>query len=241
MNKVIFTFSLLIFIFTVGCSTTNSDNVNTEGFYVVFELTADGANTRGDATFYVGGLTGTVVQLSAGDSVTCNGNPMNESQDLFNRYYYWGGCGALTVDATYTFVFTRSTASGDEVYTSTVTMPEALTLTSPGDGSTHNRGAPINVTWTAGSDSIVLRLTGDGDSAESPGSTTTFSATEGAQADDGVASFTGTQTNPDSINGAITNARIMGTRSRDGSMDPLLAGTVSASQTEEITGMTINP
>ena len=79
----IFVLGILTLLLT-ACSTTDSENVNTEGIYAVFTIQEDGAN----ATFYVGGITGTVLQLSSGDSVTCNGNALSEDQDIFGAYHY---------------------------------------------------------------------------------------------------------------------------------------------------------
>ncbi|MCJ8278243.1 MAG: hypothetical protein HRT44_03895 [Bdellovibrionales bacterium] len=227
----------------VGCSTTESENINTEGFYAVYTLTEDAGGTRGDVIFYVGGETGTVIQLSDGDSVTCNGNTLNENQDFIGRIYYWGSCGALGVGNKYTFVFTRQVDDGDnEVYTSTVTMPSAVSISSPWDSATFTRGQTIPVTWNAGvgGDTVSVSISGSGQSADSTG-TARYVSGDGSLADDGSHTLTSEATNPDSITGVISNAAITVTRSRSGLMDPGLDGRVSATRQDSVNNLTLNP
>lgn len=237
----IFYVATLIVVFTSACSTTNSDNVSTGGIYAALSISENGAVAQASATFYVGGITGTVLQLSAGDSVACNGNVLSEQQNLFGGYSYVGNCGTLTAGAMYSFVFTRDSASGnDEVYTSTVTLPEAVNITAPADASTFTRGNPINVTWTASTDSVLVTLSGQGTSSDPGGGSTSFSSTNSAS-DNGAYTIIGTDTDPDSITGAISNAYITVRRSRSGTMDASLDGSISASRSDSVINLTINP
>lgn len=226
-----------------ACSTTKSDNVDTAGIYAVFAVSEDGANARGDATFYVGGTTGTVLQLSAGDSITCNGNTMSENQDLFGKYYYYSGCGTLTAGATYTLVFTRNGDDGVETYSSSVVMPAAVTVTSPSGGASYTRGQTIPVTWNSGSvaDTIEVAISGSGSSASGSGSTT-YSRSQGSLDDDGAYTILGADTDPaDTITGVISNVKISVTRTHSGSMGSGLTGQISARRAGAVSNLTLNP
>ncbi|WP_413287451.1 Ig-like domain-containing protein [Bdellovibrio sp. HCB337] len=241
MKGFVLTSILLLTSVLISCSTTTSDNVDTDGIYAVLTIQEDGANTRADATFYVGGMTGTVLQLTAGDSVTCNGNAMTENQDLFGKYYYYGNCGTLTAGATYTFTFTRNGDDGPESYSSSVVMPAAITISSPNDGATFTRGQTIPVTWNAGSDTVEVSISGSGTSASGSGSTT-YSRSHGSLDDDGAYTILATDTDPDdTITGVIANAAISVTRSRSGTMASGLDGQISARRADAVSNLTLNP
>lgn len=241
MKGLLLTSIVLLAGLITACSTTKSDNVDTDGIYAVFYLSEDGANARGDATFYVGGSTGTVLQLSAGDSITCNGNAMSENQDLFGKFYYYGNCGTLTAGATYTLVFTRNGEDGVETYSSSVVMPAAVTISSPSSGATFTRGQTIPVSWNGGSDSVEVSISGSGTSASGSGSTT-YSRSHGSLDDDGSYTILGADTDPvDTITGVIANAVISVTRSRSGTMAAGLDGSISARRAGSVSNLTLNP
>jgi len=241
MKGLLLTSIVLLTGLIAACSTTKSDNVDTDGIYAVFAVSESGASARGDATFYVGGSTGTVLQLSAGDSVTCNGNAMSENQDLFGKYYYYGACGSLTAGASYTFVFTRNGDNGTETYTSTVVLPAAVSVSSPSNGASFTRGQTIPVNWTAGSDTVEVSISGSGTSASGSGSTT-YSRSYGSLPDNGAYTILGADTDPDdTISGVISNGIITVSRTRSGSMASGLDGSISARRTGSVTNLTLNP
>lgn len=241
MKGFLLTSILVLAGFLTACSTTKSDNVDTAGIYAVFYVSENGANARGDATFYVGGTTGTVLQLSAGDSITCNGNAMSENQDLFGKYYYYGNCGTLTAGATYTLVFTRNGDDGVETYSSTAVMPAAVTISSPSSGASFTRGQTIPVYWNGSTDTVEVAISGNGNAASGSG-TTSYSRSSGTVADSGAFTILGADTDPaDTITGVIANAMITVTRSRSGTMASGLSGSISVRRVGTVSNLTLNP
>jgi hypothetical protein len=176
-----------ISISVMSCSNTPSDNVKTDGFYVTYKITGNNVNTATcKVTFQVGGATGTYLDLSSNDVVTCDGQSMSRSE--FAGIITYSVNVAYQVGKTYNVVLTRS---GEDPYNASVTLPEAITGYSPSVPTTYQKGSSIAPTWTPSSNgadamSVSLsysstngsRLSGKTDSAPENGNGVVFDASD---------------------------------------------------------------
>lgn len=222
MKRLIFLL-VLISAFVVGCSNTDSDNVKTSGIYATFDIQATNGTATAVAKFQVGGATGTFLDLSSGDSITVNGLPLSR-QELLGIIEYRRAV-SYSVGDTYTFVFSRD---GEDPYTSTVTLTEAVTISSPSVGADITKGTAISVQWNAGTDindevSVSLSKQGDGESGYSNSSMVATASSHSIPANDTLT------VNSGSVSGSISVFR-----ERQGSMAADLDGTISSSQYDSV-------
>lgn len=144
----------LIVPLLISCSKTDSSNVKTEGIYPTFIASANSTNEINiQATFQVGGSTGTFLNLSDGDAITVNGLTMTRSEFAGIISYYRSI--AYTEGASFTFVFNRPNEGN---YTSTVTLPNTFSITSPTANSTQTKGASLALTWTGAGANDTMKI-----------------------------------------------------------------------------------
>lgn len=222
--KYIYTFMLFVLLFSVGCSKTASDNVKTSGFYATYRITGNNQNSATcTATFQVGGPTGTYLDLSSTDSITCDGQSMNRSE--FAGIVSYSANVTYVVGKTYDIVLSRA---GEGDYISSAVLPEAISGYSPSGAPSYQKGSPINISWTPSSSNsdniyVYLNYTANGssysysenDTAPESGVGTGFSTTE-------------TQVSPP-VTGTW-NATLKFQRYRDGIMSSELDGNMLAEQ-----------
>lgn len=225
-----------------GCSSTESENVASGGIYVSYSVAIERQQpnrTRADATFYVGGPSGTVLSLNGADSITCNGTSLGKGGDMVGKIYYFGDCGTFTPGATYSFVFRRSGGT----FVSSVRLPENLQITSPLDGSIFGRrGQPISLTWDSSSGgSLSLRLTGSGTSSTHWHQQDSYyrSATI---SDVGSYTIPESWSNPENLTGQISEVTISLERSYKGVIAAgLVGGDIKATSGDTVENGTIVP
>ena len=209
--------ALLILAFSIlGCSTKKSDssNLRTTGINAHFEIIAIGGNVTCRAQFNIEGDRSNIVELSGGDTVTCNGTTMGKSGN------YYTSTLSYTPGGTYTVVFTRS---GENPYSSTVVLPEAPVISAPTQGSNNTKGQTLNVTWTPSStatDYADVTLY----SANHVSSTINDTAPES-----GAVSFGTNQTNSNPVSAGTWSTETSVIRYREGSMATGLLGSIIAS------------
>lgn len=211
-----------------ACSNTESENVKTSGFYATYTLFAEGASSAScQATFQVGGSTGTYLDLNSGDTVTCDGQSMVRSE-LLGMITYTASVTA-TVGKTYEIVLTRS---GEPTYTSTVVLPEAVAGTTPATTTNYTKGSVINTSWTPSSNTtedfmtVTLSYTaGDHSASASADDTAPESGTLG---------FGSSDTNQYSSTTGTFGGKITFKRKRVGTMASGLEGQIYSQQKLEI-------
>lgn len=215
--------SLLLSIFATSCAKTSSDNVKTSGFYGSYSIRGNNQNSVNcSVQFQVGGPTGTYLDLSGSDSVTCNGNNMSRSELLGVITY--SATVPYTVGGTYTVVLTRS---GEAPYTSTAVLPEAITGMNPGTTTSYRKGASISPSWTASAnaaDAMGVTL------SYSAGSTSYSHYLNDTAPENGSVGFNGSQTQVNPPVAGTWSGTIEYSRRRAGTMDPALSGVITASQ-----------
>ena len=239
-NKVLGLILLLSFV--SACSSTESENVKTQGVYAAYEVKESGGRIQAKATFYVGdgksSKNGTVLQLTGGDSVECNGEPLAYNKDLFGKIQYQK---TLPLQNSYVFTFKRKSQDNpDEVYHSRVELPLPMEIKNPKYWDSYRRGTPINVRWkrVRSIDKVSVSISGSGRSINGGGETT-FLYVDSGLTDDGEHVLSGRNTNPDNIRGKVENVEIRVQRFRMGEMDDGLDGEIMSSSEDLVGNITL--
>ena len=225
--------SLLSGLLLLSCSRTTSDNVKTSGFYATIRVAGSSTNTATvscSAQFQVGGSTGTYLDLTGGDTVTCNGNSMTKTE--FAGIVTYSASVTYSVGSTYTVTLTRS---GESPYTSSVTLPEAVTVLSPANASSFQKGTQRNYSWTPSSNaSDYMRITLDYVTSSTP-EPCPYGSNDDSAPENGSGAFSTTQTIRSPNVAGTCSGKITFSRYRDGTLASGLTGTVMAVQTTTIT------
>ncbi|MBS1984105.1 MAG: hypothetical protein JST16_08020 [Bdellovibrionales bacterium] len=145
---------------------SKSGAIDNSEFYVVNTITADPAKQtvtcRSDLT--VGGSGGTTLTLSDEDSLSCSVDTTKKSMSKSSAGTYDYSDMSYSVGKTYSVTLERTGSSEcgkSGTFTGSVTLPEAVNITSPANNGTVSRSTALTITWTAGTgDSIDLTLSG---------------------------------------------------------------------------------
>jgi hypothetical protein len=134
---------LMILIFT-SCAQTGSSDILTNSIYLSQTIVVDkDQNVTCTAVFQVGSAMGTYLELTNGDTVECNGTVM-EKTELLGIVRYSANV-AYVANGTYEILFERAS---DESYSSTVVLPNAITVTAPTDNYEYSKGSALPLAWT---------------------------------------------------------------------------------------------
>ena len=222
-----------------GCPSTESENVSSEGIYAQYVVEDNGSTVNVSAKFWVGdGPGGTILDLTGNDQVQVNGRTMAKNKDLFGVVTY---TNTLPKNEFYEFTFSREKDGDVDFYGASIQLPNAMQISSPKNGQRIRRGSSLNVRWRRSSnseDQVKISITGSGDSADGPG-TTSYVRSNSGIADDGFYTIPGGDTNPSSIKGTIHNVRVEVTRYRTHNLREFddLNGTIEARTKSQATGL----
>lgn len=228
----------LISLLGMGCANTESDNVKTAGFYADYNVLTQATNPTVavcSATFRVE-AGGTFINLSSGDSVTCNGQAMSRSE-IFGMVSYTVNLPA-TVGGVYTVVLTRA---GESPYSASVTLPNPVSITSPANNFATTKGAPLNFSWTtngAAEDSMRVSTVNANATADR---TCPFSASYyDSSPENGTGSFNASEMSlqQDGVAG-VCSMKVTFDRTRYGAMSSRLKGQINSTQQASVT-ITLN-
>jgi hypothetical protein len=141
-----FTLSV-VFTFSSGCTTTDSENIKTSGIYATLEVEQESglATVRARAILRVGGPLGTVVDLSGGEHMDCNEDTLTEWVEPITNYHWSAKTINESNDGLYDFVFVRVE---DELVSSQIEMPEDMVVTDASPAVTILDGELFTLTWT---------------------------------------------------------------------------------------------
>lgn len=145
-------FGFLLILLTIGCAKTSSDNIKTSGFFAHYSVEVSSTNPTQatcSASYTVEDGSTTYIELSANDTVKCNGNSMSKSV-LGSIVTYSSTISGVAPGTSFEVVLTRS---GETPYSATVTLPEAVAGTSPANASSGTKGAIYNFSWSSSSNS----------------------------------------------------------------------------------------
>jgi hypothetical protein len=250
INRTCFLLTLSGIVFMVtGCSSTPSENVKTTGISASYSVESnDGAQATCSARFFVGGSTGTVLDLTSGDSVTCNGQAMARQQDPLTHMITYSAQLAAQAGSTYTIVFTRS---GEAPYNSSVVLPRSLTVTSPASGARLKKNKALDLVWNADSDSttfvdaaLSFATTSPSQEASDSKSTTTSSNLIAGRApapDPGALTLDAPSTAPTTMSAGDISAQLRLSRIKRGVMSNGLSGSIQATQNSSINLVLVDP
>jgi hypothetical protein len=142
-NWVLLCFSLM----ASGCAVVSSSDVNPSTIYSGYSASYDEASNKlsFNASFFVGGETGTYVELDDKSSITLDSRPMVKDKTIINQIIYESELTAdpQSLNAFYTFAYTNDVGS---VYRNSVQIPGHVTLSIPQAGGASIAGG-FSVSW----------------------------------------------------------------------------------------------
>lgn len=203
--------SILAMISIMGCSVTESENVKTSGIWAHYVIEEDETGTlTAFAVLRVGGATGTIIDLSGGEHMECNGDVMNEWIEPITNYHWSRVMPDADPERLYDFTFVRT----DEEVTTQVELPYPPiiidiqpALMAEGDGFT--------VTWDDSNPEDFVSIQFSGECIET--------ATVYDVPDDGEYVFTDLVVNPSFI-GTECELDVWVTREVEGDVNPAFQG-----------------
>lgn len=133
---------LLLAPILVGCTPILSEDVPIGDWYVNYQVFDEVDSVRVRAEFRVRTALGDVIRLSAGDTITVNGTVLVYDGLVVPHY-----AGTVDFATEYAFVFTRPDVGA---FTSTASLPGAVTITAPASGATVSQQTGFTVTWDDG-------------------------------------------------------------------------------------------
>lgn len=203
--------SLLSVLVTMGCSVTESENVKTSGIWAhyVIEENEVGSLTAW-AVLRVGGSTGTIIDLSGGEHMECNGDIMNEWIEPITNYHWSRVMPNEDPQRLYDFTFVRT----DEEVTTQVDLPYPPIITDIEPALMAN-GDGFTVTWDASYAEDFVSIQFSGDCIET--------AVDYDVPDDGEYVFTDLVVNPAFI-GTECELDVWVTREIEGDVNPAFQG-----------------
>ena len=141
-------FGLVVFGLPWSCSVTESPNVETSGIWANFLLRQ--ADEPGKlvclGVLRVGGPTGTIVDLSGGEYLSCDGVRMTEYYEAVTNFHWSRAVVDETPDGRHEIVFHRQ----DEVVVTRLQMPAVPVILSVGpEGTALRCGVPNPIEWEA--------------------------------------------------------------------------------------------
>ena len=154
----------LIAVMTFACSKSDSESIASDEIYANFTIVGKGSSVECSASLYVGGIPGTMLELSGQDALLCG------LGDVTTRFK--GNSGSYSATGlpfeegkSYQVVFARGKGQcvdNDEQHVSAAVLPAAITIASPASGSTHNKSSDLTLTWTAAtSTNVMISLVGE--------------------------------------------------------------------------------
>ncbi len=224
---------LSLALLCTACSSINSSDIKSGGIHATNAVSASGAAVTCESTLRAGGITGSYVDLDAGDSLFCNGVRMLRKGDVFGQITY-----RATVASSPRALYEIKLERDGETLRSGAIMPSPITGASIAGGATHRIGSAVTVTWDRSQypdESMTAALAmKDDHNFKFGGASVTDSAPEL-----GSATFTGADTEIryyDEKDGGYKkasgpySATIELRRTKDGSLDGAWKGSMNATQ-----------
>lgn len=149
---------LMVSVCVAACNVTvaNPDNPSPSTLDVTIQVLDEAASTDGKNLVTMQLLSsGTIMQLTHGETITCNGTPINS-----NGLAYVGSVARAAVGGTYQFVYTWNSGSA----AITLAVPQRPVVTSPTAGATVTRTTSLTINYIPDSGSGIDASAGDGSS-----------------------------------------------------------------------------
>lgn len=148
-----------LFVLLAGCSSTSSENVDSEGIHADFEIHADSSGqTFVYAELEVGdGLGATSLRVTGGDRllVTANGieRTMTQDRDVLGRFRYEATFAFDDGGTLFTVAFMRD--NDRSAPNSTATLPDGFVVQAPANSPTYGRNDDIAIAWLPSGTPVV--------------------------------------------------------------------------------------
>lgn len=210
----------------------SSEDVATDGIFAVYSIEDDGQKLTAFARFYAGSNeNGTVIELSAGDTVSVNGEELNLNKSFTGGATYVKSMGD---GQSFTFRFSRQSQEEPEAYQSTVSLSAPMIITSPEQQGTYLRGQALRVRWNPGDDKINLEISGKDRTGKR-----SFIRNYLNLDDDGSFFIKAADLDPPEFSGSIYNFTVAAARNSSGKMDPKLKGRINALSVDRVSAITL--
>ena len=149
-----------IICITCGCTSTSSENVTTQGISADIDVQADGSG-RSFVTVQLevgsGGVNGTSLQLSPGDSLTARANgiqqTLTEDSSIFGEFSYHTNFDFDDANTVFTVALVRN--NGISAPNSNVALPDGFVVTSPTPNDTYGSNDTVPIVWSPSGTPIV--------------------------------------------------------------------------------------
>ena len=210
-----------------GCTSTTSENVTTQGISADIDVQADGSG-RTFVTVELevgsGGVGGTSLRLSQGDSLTARANgiqqTLTEDSSIFGEYRYVTNFNFDDANTVFTVALART--NGVSAPNSNVALPDGFLISSPTPSDTYGMSDIVPVVWSPSGTSIVPELFVSLTCTLTSGLTSVSARSVNVGSDSGTANVSVSSIMPP---GAIDSSRICEglvelSRFRVGSLDP---------------------
>ncbi len=218
-TSIVLIFTFWLSLMGLACTKkTSSGDVRTSGFVAHYTVVGDPGDldVSCQAYFTLESDGSNYLNLSDGDTVTCNGEAMSKTGDIYFA------TPTYAVGGTYTIILTRT---GESPYEATVTMPTAPASPSP-SGINATKGQPLTATWTASGtlgDEVVVVLDNN-----HTGSDTVYSTATDTSPEAGSVTFGTSETEASNHAAGTWGSDLKFTRRRPGTMPTGLAGSIIA-------------
>lgn len=160
MNNVAYLIAMVSLATTsVACQSANSENVKTPGIAASFRMTdsLSGA-VAAHAELMIGS---TYIDLSGGDSLSCDGIKLGKHEGLLNDILYDANVPRRQPGDSYAFEFRRPDFG--ETHLSYAVAPDPVVISAPSNGASVSAKSSISVAWaTAAQGSISISVSGSG-------------------------------------------------------------------------------
>lgn len=150
----------------VACSTVSSEDIAVRAMYFTMVLQKEqGSSLECYTRVSVSDEMGTSVVLEGGDTLTCNGVPMQKKTSMLGDYTFYVASLPAVADGTYEIRFFRE---GAEAARSVATWPASMRLLRPEPAFVHSLSQTLSVEWdragvegdsVAGGDRVHATLT----------------------------------------------------------------------------------
>lgn len=143
----------------VGCQSANSENVRTPGIAANFRVTDQNSGTvAAHVELKIGS---TYIDLSGGDTLSCDGVKLGKREGLLNEVLYDASVPRRQPGDRYVFEFRRPDFA--ESHSSYAVAPDPVVISAPGNGAIVSSKSAVSVAWTAAvQGSIGISVTGSG-------------------------------------------------------------------------------
>ncbi|MBF0278772.1 MAG: hypothetical protein HQM13_13310 [SAR324 cluster bacterium] len=150
----------LVSQFVIGCTATESENVNTAAIFAKMTVEAFGGNSKVSTELRVGGFSGTYLDLTSSDILTVTANGQTQSfsrnEDSLGEINY---ISTFNFDHAGTeFVIALERKGDAETLYSNVSLPETFEITHPLKNAVYRDDENLNLYWEPAGSGLEINI-----------------------------------------------------------------------------------